>query len=305
MPNPSTTSAVTVTNLPYRLLLEHRDTISAMAIGGLRSALPFKGKSRAPVPVRRTVKPPSMELLKAYRSWCHASQTTGIPPHLVCAKITMPVVAELTAQSPYPLLSVLNQGVRLQLHQPLPEGEPIELSGELLDASDDGYRARIHSRVSVGTRSTPNAMTIDAVAAVMLKKRPVGNSDKTHAEPDYVTVDEWQAQWNEGQTFFWLTGDFNPIHTVPALAKRTRFKGCIMHGYGAFAQVYEALQRHGARFRDIETRFVRPLPLPSGLLLIQQARTPDDKGHIAFRLIDTAGTLYQAGHFVPDTEDTP
>ncbi|HVL00924.1 MAG TPA: MaoC family dehydratase [Dongiaceae bacterium] len=293
---------VTVTELPYRLLLEHWDTMSAMAVGGLRSVLPLKRKHTAPVPVQRTVNPPSPQLLQAYRDWCHAANSRGIPPHLVCAKLTMPVVADLTAQSPYPLLSVLNQGVRLQLHKPIPEGEALELKGELLDASDDGYRARIHSRVTVSTASAPNAMTIDAIAAVMLKKRPGGDSDKNRVEPDYVTIDQWQAAWNEGQTFFWLTGDFNPIHTVPALAKRTQFKGCIMHGYGAFAQVYEALQRSGARFKEIETRFVRPLPLPSGTLLIQQAKTPDEDGQIAFRLINETGTLYQAGRYVPAAE---
>lgn len=295
----------TVKDLPFRLLLEHRDTISAMALGGLRSVLPFKPKQAVPTPVHRTVNPPSAELLKAYRDWCQAAIHQGIPPHFVCAKISMPVVAELTAQSPYPLLSVLNQGVRLQLHQPLPEGEPIELRGELVDASDDGFRARIHSRVQVGTPSAPHAITIDAIAAVMLKKRPGGDADKKRAEPDYVTIDHWQAQWNEGQTFFWLTGDFNPIHTVPALAKRTRFKGCIMHGYGAFAQVYEALQRSGARFQDIEARFVRPLPLPSGPLLIQRAQTPDEDGQIAFRLLDEAGTLYQAGRYLPAADARP
>lgn len=292
-------SPVTVSSLPYGLLLEHLDTMSAMAIGGLRSVLPFKGKRSGFTPVQRTAKAPSPQLLAAYRDWCGAQNRTGLPPHLVCAKITMPVVADLTAQSQYPLLSVLNQGVRLQLHQSVPEGEELQLYGELLDASDDGYRARIHSRVTVGTRSAPKAMTIDAIAAVMLKKRPGGETEKHRVEPEFVTVGQWQAQWNEGQTFFWLTGDFNPIHTIPALAKRTRFKGCIMHGYGAFAQVYEALQRSGARFHDIETRFVRPLPLPSGMLLIQQATAPDDNGQIAFRLIDTTGTLYQAGHYVP------
>lgn len=290
---------VTVADLPFRLLLEHRDTISAMALGGLRSVLPFKGRQRTPQPVERTAPAPSAELLSAYRQWCHAEDVPGIPPHLVCAKITMPVVADLTAQSHYPLLSVLNQGVRLQLHHPVPEGEPILLHGDLLDASDDGYRARIHSRVTVGTRSVPLAMTVDAIAAVVLKKRSGGDSDKPRSEPEFVTLDRWQASASEGQTFFWLTGDFNPIHTVPALARRTRFKGCIMHGYGAFAQVYEALQRHGARFGEIETRFVRPLPLPSPPLLIQQANHADDQGRIAFRLIDAAGTLYQAGHYCP------
>lgn len=294
----SFSSGNSVSELPYGLLLQHLDTMGAMAWGGVRSMLPLKQKPQTG-PVEKTVKPPSQALLNAYRDWCGVEAREGIPPHLVCAKVTIPVVAELTAQSPYPLLSVLNQGVRLQLHAPLPEGEAVRLQGTLLDASDDGYRARIHSRVKVGTASVPEALTVEAIAVVMLKKKPSSGASEQRQEPEYETVGQWQAAWNEGQTFFWLTGDFNPIHTVPFMARFTPFKGCIMHGYGAFAQVYEALQRHGARFSEIETRFVKPLPLPSELLLIQQAVSADDEGKVAFRLISESGTLYQAGHFIP------
>ncbi|MDI1302062.1 MAG: MaoC/PaaZ C-terminal domain-containing protein [bacterium] len=293
---------VTVSSLPLRMLGEHTGTISAMLLGAARSLLPFKRPGVTGECITQTVPAPSAELRRAYAAWCGAGEryASSTPPHLVCAKITLPLVSQLTAQSPYPLLSVLNQGVRLRLHQPLPVGEAIRLSGSLIDASDDGYRARIHSRVEVGTASVPLAMTIDAMAAVMLKKRPDGENSDARVTPDFATIATWQAAANEGQTFFWLTGDFNPIHTLPAFARHTRFRGCIMHGYGAFAQVFEGLVNHGARIADIEVRFLRPLPLPSPPLLIQQARTADAQGRLAIRLIDTEGAVYQAGSFLPE-----
>lgn len=297
----ATTERLTVSALPLRLLAEHGNTISAMLLGAARSLLPGKRAGVTGEHIQQTQAAPSGELRAAYSVWCGAGTryAGSTPPHLVCAKITLPLVSQLTAQSPYPLLSVLNQGVRLRLHQPLPVNEPILLDGTLLDASDDGYRARIHSRVEVGTASVPRAMTVDAMAAVMLKKREDGEGAREHATPDFETVAEWQARADEGQTFFFLTGDFNPIHTLPFFARRTRFGGCIMHGYGAFAQVFEGLVNHGENIADIEVRFVRPLPLPSKPLLIQKARTPDAEGRYAIRLIATDDTLYQIGHFLP------
>lgn len=290
---------VTVSGLPWHFLREHSDTVSAMLLGAARSLLPRRpNDSAAHAAVSRTAQTPSAGLLHAYARWCGAGERyqNTLPPHLVCAKIAMPVISQLTAQSPYPLLSVLNQGVRLRLHAPMPAFEPIQMQGRLVNASDDGSRARIHSQVIAGTASVPTAITIDAVAAVVIKARKDSETPRRAAQPDFETIGQWQARADEGQTFFWLTGDFNPIHTLPAFARRTRFGGCIMHGYGAFAQVFEALQRSGTHIADIDVRFVRPLPLPSAPLLIQRARTADPLGRYAIRLIDTAGTVYQAGH---------
>lgn len=289
----------TVADLPWGLLAEHAGTIGAMLGGAARSLLPGRRPGVTGAVITQTVRPPSPALLAAYRAWSGARDDGQLPPHLLCAKLTLPLVSQLTAQAPYPLLSVLNQGLRLRLNAPLPAGEALTLSGRLLDASDDGFRARIHSEVTVGTASAPAAVIVDAMAAVMLRPRP-DDAARAPAEavPDHETVAHWQAAADEGQTFFWLTGDFNPIHTLPAFARHTRFRGCIMHGYGAFAQLYEGLVHSGAQIADIEVRFVRPLPLPSPPLLIQRARTPDAEGWHAIRLCAaTDGTLFQVGRY--------
>lgn len=287
-----------------RLLTEQTATISAFLLGAARSLLPGRKTGERATLVKRQV-PPSTLLLDTYMAWSGADPSryaNAIPPHMVSARIALPLVSALTAQSPYPLLSVLNQGVRLQVHHPLPAGETLYLRGRLLDASDDGYRARIHSRVEVGSASVPDAISVDALAAVMLKKRPESGKDSERVEPDFATIGEWQAAADEGVKFFYMTGDFNPIHTLPAFARHTRFKGCIMHGYGAFAQVFEAVQRTGVTIRDIDIRFIKPLPLPSPCLLIQAARTPDADGRYAVRLTDADNNLYQVGSYLPQDD---
>lgn len=285
-------------NIPVRLVTEHTATMSAMLLGGARSVLPFVKKSHGGVRIRRRLNAPSPALVDAFNAWAGVQRPTGdLPPALLVAQTALSVVSELTAQCPYPLLGVLNQGLRIVIHERLPVGGKLNLSGELIDASDDGYRARIHSHVDVGTDSNPWAVSIDAYAAVVLKKRPDSGGGE-RVEPQWETIAHWQAGGDEGVKFFLLTGDFNPIHTLPAVARRTRFKGCIMHGYGAFSQIYAALENNGFRISDIETRFVKPLPLPSPPLQIQIARTPNEEGRLPFRLTDASGNLYQIGSFL-------
>ena len=133
---------------------------------------------------------------------------------------------------------------------------------------------------------------------MVLKRRSEGAA-APRTEPDWETVGEWQATEADGRKFFFLTGDFNPIHTLPVFARRTAFKGCIMHGYGAFAQVFEAVRNAGHAVADIDVRFVRPLPLPSPVVRIQVAREASADGRRALRLVDDTGAVYQAGSFLP------
>lgn len=283
--------------VPLRLVREQMPTISGFLQGAVRSYLPQSFRQSGAIRMQHPA--PSADLLQHYLAWSRAEPQrylTSIPPHLAGAKIGMGLIARLTSQSPYPMLSVLNQGVVIKVHQPLPQGEPIEMSGELVDASDDGYRARVHVRIEMGTASAPKAISIDSLAAVVLKKRPPSNEPKP-VPPNYETIDTWQADADEGVKFFYLTGDFNPIHTLPMLAKRSRFKGCIMHGYGAFAQVYEAVENAGYRISEIEVRFIKPLPLPSPVVFIQVCHEPDADGRYAVRLTDADNNLYQVGSF--------
>ncbi|MFZ5531560.1 MAG: MaoC family dehydratase [Pseudomonadota bacterium] len=284
-----------------RFLLEQGGVIGAFVSGAARSLLPRRADGLDHSEIVRESAPPSLALQQAYAEWAGArpGRYDGvIPPHLVNCQIALPVISALTARSPYPLLGVLNQGIHLALHAPLPATERLVVRGHLVEASDDGSRARIHSTLSVGTASAPQAMTLDAYAAVVLGKRKEGAAAPREAI-DFRTIAQWQAAGDEGRKFFYLTGDFNPIHTWPAFARRTSFKGCIMHGYGAFAQVFEAIRNAGWNIADIDVKFVKPLPLPSPEVLIQVSATPDVAGRHALRLVDAAGNLYQVGSFRP------
>lgn len=275
----------------------------AMAGGGLRSMLPFAHASSGRE-LQQTMQPPSGRLLDAYNRWAGMDVVRFggcIAPHFAACQMGLRMISRLTAQSPYPLLSVVNQGVHIQVNAPLPRDEHFTLAGRLVDASDDSYRARIHSQVRISTSQASDAVIVDAYAAVMLRARTNKKASKT-PRVDFRTVGHWQARANEGVTFFKLTGDFNPLHTLPLLARRTRYGGCIMHGYGSFAQLYEAVRSAGWDIAEIDIRFVRAVPLPSPGLAIQVADTPDKDGRLQVRMIDDQENVYQVGSFLPAAE---
>jgi len=295
-------SAALSETVPAALLRQQLTNITAMLKGAVMSYLPLPDRQRGAW-ITQPLPAPTPALLQAYSQWSRADAAryrSSIPPHLASSQLGLSLIARLTAQSPYPMLSVLNQGVHIRIHQPLPQGEPLQLRGRLVDASDDGFRARVHSHIDIGTASQPQALEIDSYAAVVLRKRPTGaDSERERDEPVFETIGHWQAGADEGVKFFLLTGDFNPIHTLPMLARHTRFRGCIMHGYGAFAQVFEAILNAGHTIADIDVRFIKPLPLPSPPLLIQVAASADADGRHALRLTDAAANLYQVGSFLP------
>lgn len=273
----------------------------AMAAGGVRSCLPAIARGRADATLTQSADAPPASLVAAYSEWAGVDAArfgATVPPHFIACQTALAMISRLTARAPYPLLSVVNQGVHLDLLAPVPRGARMHLEGRLVDASDDGTRARIHSRVHVGTDAQTEVMVIDAYAAVMLKSR-AGRTRNAPRTPAFRTVGRWQAATDEGVTFFKLTGDFNPIHTLPLVARRTRFGGCIMHGYASFAQVFEAIRNTGIDIRDIDVRFIRAVPLPSPVLAIQISEQPDDEGRYAVHMIDDDEHTYQIGSFLP------
>ena len=122
---------IPLTQLPHQL-----PNMLAMATGGLRSYVPLlrgkPGREQSQI-----MAPPPAALLDAYLIWAGVDPERfgdRIPPHFAVSQMALAMISRLTAQAPYPLLSVLNQGVRLRMNAPLPRGSRITLRGQLADA---------------------------------------------------------------------------------------------------------------------------------------------------------------------------
>ena len=281
--------------IPLKLVRQHRATMSAMLVGLVRSSLPFTAKHQQNHQVTQRGYTPDALLNHTFQQWAGFHHTkTALSPPLLVSQTLLSAVATLTSYCPYPLLNVLNQGLKLTVLDSIQPKQPFTIQGKLIDASDDGYRAKIHSHVVLKNNSGKTIITLDAYAAVMLKSRPQNTAKKPAQVVEWQTIDSWQMPERAGVEFFLLTGDFNPIHTVPWFAKRTRFAGCIMHGYGAFSKIYAAIENQGVVISEIETRFIKPIPLPTPRLHIQIATDASDQ---LFRLVDDHDQAYQSGRY--------
>ncbi|MDX1498190.1 MAG: hypothetical protein R3352_11585, partial [Salinisphaeraceae bacterium] len=122
--------------IPAHLVREQLPAITGMTTGLFWSLTPPAIKSKLRdmhAPQTDVVKAGSDELVEHYIRWCGVNDNRYdgvLPPHFF-AKYGMSMVARVTGMVPYNLMSVVNQGCRMQINGLIPRGEAIHLKGEL------------------------------------------------------------------------------------------------------------------------------------------------------------------------------
>jgi acyl dehydratase len=196
-----------------------------------------------------------------------------VPAHFF-PQWTFPLTGKLVDGLKYPMLSAMNGGCKLTINEPLPAGEPLQVSGQLVAIDDDGRRAILDQKMITGTRSAPDAIEAHLYVFIPLGNKNDGDAprakkaDKARVPVDARELGYWKLSAEAGLDFAKLTGDFNPVHWVPAWAHAFGFKSTILHGFGTLARAIEGLIR--GKFAgdvnalsEIDVRFTRPLVLPA------------------------------------------
>jgi hypothetical protein len=195
-----------------------------------------------------------------------------IPPHFF-PHWALPVAAETLRGVPYPILRVLNAGCRMQVRALMKRDEALHVRAYLANVEDDGKRAILTQRVVTGTKSTPDALITDLYAFVPLAthREPSSNGVDKREKPRVPMgaheISSFHLPEDAGLSFAKLTGDFNPIHWLPAYAKAAGFPNVILHGFGTLARCHEALNRglfagDVRKLKLLDVKFTRPLVLP-------------------------------------------
>jgi hypothetical protein len=220
------------------------------------------------------VRAPSVELVRAFvknAGGDPASYRDQLPPHLF-PQWAVPVASRVLAGLPYPLTRVLNAGCRVESRAPIPVGEHLHVRGRLEAIDDDGTRAILTTRIVTGTASVPDALTTDVHAFVPLERKGdsarVDRRTKIAVPIDARELTHVRLRTSAGLDFAKLTGDFNPIHWLPAYAHAAGFRSIILHGFATFAIAVEAIVRRvlsgkASALHVVEARFVKPLALPA------------------------------------------
>ncbi len=222
-----------------------------------------------------------------------------LPPHLF-PQWSFPLVSQTLQGVSYPLIKVVNGGCRIDVHAPLPADEPLQVSAQLVSVEDNGQRAVLQQRIITGTASVPSAQTAMLYAIVPLAPKREGPKRARPCVPSSAReIAFWQLSSSAGLDFAKLTGDFNPIHWVPAWARAFGFKNTILHGFGTLARAFEGLQqnllKHRFDLQSIDVKFTRPLVLPARVGLYV------DDGDQIFVGDAPGGPAYMTGTFRRNT----
>lgn len=283
--------------------IKHQGPVIAMlgstALEVLKRKLTGKapaGPGELPGPeLRATLDPRSRNLIRDYVRYCGgdpSSYSHTLPAHM-WPQWGFPLGAKTLESVPYPLLSILNGGCRVEVNAELADDEPLEVSSRLLSIDENERRAVLEYELVTGTAATPRAVVATSYAIVPLRKRggdkPQASSKPNGAarQPERVPLDaeelaRWKLSTDAGLAFAMLTGDFNPVHWIPPYAKAFGFRNTILHGFASMGKAWETLVR--ARFagnpsaiRCFDVKFTKPLTLPANVGLYMQAEEGHDR----------------------------
>jgi acyl dehydratase len=281
--------------------------LTRRAVGGAKPIVPSEW-------ISAEVRAPSSELVRAFvknSGGDPSSYRDQLPPHLF-PQWALPVASRVLAGLPYPLTRVLNAGCRIESRAPIPFGERLQVRARLEAIDDDGTRAILTTRIVTGTATVPDALTTDVHAFVPLARRagaPRADRRATVAvPPEARELTYLRLGTRAGLDFAKLTGDFNPIHWVPAYARAAGFRSIILHGFATFAMAVEAIVRgvlsgRVSALHAVEARFVKPLALPARVG-VYVGDVGDSEGAL---FVGTApgAAAYLAGKFATDGRSTP
>lgn len=271
-----------------KFVLEQGPTLKGMggaALGVIKQRLGLaktaRGEVTLPGPEVRVSYPPrDPELVRAYVKHVGGDPSAykgRVPAHLF-PQWAFGLIGPCLERTRYPLLGAMNGGCRLVQNAPLPLGEAIEVVGRLASIDDDGRRAILEIETVTSSASAPEAIVATMIVFVPLAKGKSNgdaksngaskDKDKPRVPASARELAFFKLRADAGLDFAKLTGDFNPVHWVPAYAKAFGFRNTILHGFGTMARAVEGLNR-GLFAGDVdalerlEVRFTRPLVLPA------------------------------------------
>lgn len=261
-------------NMPLSLIRHHGSMLKTLGGIFLSSLQPRPKNNPEQIEDVKIVLPaPDKELVGLYQRWCtYAVETengnapldtdSDLPPHLF-SQFALAICAKQLKQLRYKLLSVINQGVGLEVHHPIPKDEALHIICKVVEIKEENNRARIHQQLQIGTQSQPHCYTASFhtlfILGKSLKKDSSKKQSKDEEHVEFEKVGHWTVAPNDGLNFALLTGDFNPIHWVGLVAKFSPFGQKVLHGFGMFTRTIETIQASaGKPIKSIHVRFINP-----------------------------------------------
>jgi hypothetical protein len=277
-------------------------TLAAMARVGLDALVGSRARRGgdlagfAPGPRHRAMLPPPdpglVRDFVRYLGGEAALWRTEVPP-LLFPQWTFPLLAKTLAPLPIPAHRLLNGGFSLDTSGPLPAGEALEVEAQLVAIEEGPRKTTFVQEVVTGTASSPAALRVRFFPVLPRRGGAAGSAGTGAAGQDAAEptsrsdvgplpaippegareVARLGLSRRAGLDFAALTGDFNPIHWLPPVARASGFRDVILHGFASFGMalgrlVDAELGGDPRRVTRVAARFNQPLVLPAEAVVL-------------------------------------
>ena len=168
-------------------------------------------------------------------------------------------------------VKVLHAGQEIILHQPFPASGTVEATTRVREVIDKGERIGALILSDRVVRDVENGADLCTLVTTILARGDGGFSGerKTSAKLDPVPAREADMVCDlptlrQQALLYRLSGDYNPLHAVPAIARDAGFREPILHGLCTLGVATHALLKSccdydPTRFRRLRLRFSAPV----------------------------------------------
>jgi acyl dehydratase len=193
------------------------------------------------------------------------------------------------------LVQLLHSGQRTELIKPFPAAGVMQTDAEVVGIWDMRVGALIHIQTETRVSGELHARTLWSLlirgAGGFESERPpplLRTKPPKGAEPDFSR--SWTTS-TEQALIYRLTGDVNPIHAQPEVARAAGFERPILHGlcsygFAAHAALKAFADGDPARFKALDARFTTPV-LPGQKLLARGYVIEPGKAALTVAIEDT------------------
>ena len=197
------------------------------------------------------------EHLAAYDRVCGFRLRDQLPPtypHVLAFPLAMEL---LTGPFPFSPLGLVHVGNRIEQRRPLTADERLDLRvwAEDLRPHDRGRQFDIVAEASV------DGGVVWRDVSTYLHRESSGSKGGERSEPPPANA-VWRLPGDIGRRYADVSGDSNPIHTHPLLAKALGQPGTIAHGMWTKARSLAALEGTLPDAYTVDVRFKLPLRIP-------------------------------------------
>jgi len=187
-------------------------------------------------------------------------------------------------------MALLHGEQQMELKKPLPTSATLKSYPRIKNIYDKGSGALVELEVS--TRDDKGAELINNVFSLFVRGLGKFGGDKGPAPPKFAPpphtppeVVHREKTLDNQALLYRLSGDYNPLHADPDMAKMGGFNQPILHGLCSFGYAARAVVRHyanndGRRFKAIRARFASPV-FPGETLVTEMWRVSPTR--IVFR----------------------